>query len=206
MEAKMLQTNELKLETRRLYLRQPEAADAHGVQTLIANWNIAKWLSRLPWPYPEGAAAEWIERMYRESAMGRGYAFGVFVKNRPFDGIVGVVGLHLREEDGDWELGYWLGEPYWGHGYMSEAAPAVVAHAFEELGIDVLTAGHFVGNEGSARVLLRAGFEYTGEGRRWCEARGFEVDCPEMELSRAKWEAYTKGPCAPKSLAKVAAG
>lgn len=200
----MLQTNELKLETRRLILRQPEAADAHGVQTLIANWNIAKWLGRLPWSYPENGAAEWIERMQRDVAMGQGYAFGIFIKNRPFDGIVGVVGLHLREH-GEWELGYWLGEPYWGNGYMSEAAPAAVAYAFEELGVDLLTAGHFVGNEGSARVLLRAGFEYTGEERRWCEARGHDVDCPVMELTRAKWEAYTKGPCAPKKLPARAA-
>jgi len=193
MEAEMLQTDELKLETRRLILRKPEAADARGVQTLIANWEIAKWLSRLPWPYPDGAAAEWIERMHREVAMGHGYAFGIFVKNRPFDGIVGVLGLHLREH-GEWEFGYWLGEPYWGLGYMSEAAPAVIRWAFEGLGLDRVEAGHFVGNEGSARVLLRSGFEYTGEGRRWCEARGHEVDCPEMELTRAKWQAYTKVP------------
>ncbi|MBN4046523.1 GNAT family N-acetyltransferase, partial [bacterium AH-315-P15] len=97
MEAEMLQANELKLETRRLALRKPEAEDAFGVQMLIANWEIAKWLGRLPWPYPENGAAEWIERMSRETALGQGYAFGVFVKGRPSDGIVGVAGLHLRE-------------------------------------------------------------------------------------------------------------
>jgi RimJ/RimL family protein N-acetyltransferase len=191
MEDEMLQTTELKLETRRLILRKPEKADALGIQTLIANWEIAKWLGRLPWPYPPNGAAEWIERMHREVALGQGYVFGLSVKSRPFDGIIGVVGLHVREH-GEWELGYWLGEPYWGLGYMSEAAPAVVAHAFQTVGINPLTAGHFVGNEGSARVLLRCGFEYTGEGRRRCEARGHEVDCLEMELTRAKWQAYTK--------------
>ncbi len=187
----MLQTNELKLDTRRLALRNPEAEDATGVQMLIANWEIAKWLGRLPWPYPDGAAAEWIERMSRETALGQGYAFGIFVKARPFDGIIGVVGLHLREH-GIWELGYWLGEPFWGLGYMSEAAPAVVRYAFEVLKLDRLDAGHMVGNAGSARVLLRCGFEYVGEGRRWCESRGHEVDSMEMELTREKWAAYQR--------------
>ncbi len=189
----MLQTDELKLETRRLILRKPEAADAIGVQMLIANWEIAKWLGRLPWPYPANGAAEWLERMHREAALGQGYAFGLFQKNRPFDGIVGVIGLHLREH-GEWELGYWLGEPYWGSGYMSEAAPEVVRWAFEDLGVGHIEAGHFIGNEGSARVLLRCGFEYMGEARRWCESRGHEVDSLEMELTRAKWAAYTKVP------------
>ena len=187
----MLQTNELKLDTRRLYLRRPEAADAVGVQMLIANWEIAKWLGRLPWPYPADGAATWLTRMHRETAMGKGYVFGIFVKNRPFDGIVGVIGLHLREK-GEWELGYWLGEPFWGEGIMSEAAPAVVRWAFEELGVDRLEAGHFVGNEGSARVLLRCGFEYAGEARRWCETRGHDVDSLEMELTKTRWEAYAK--------------
>lgn len=185
----MLQTNKLKLETRRLILRKPEAVDASGVQTLIANWEIAKWLGRLPWPYPHDGAEEWLTRMSQETATGKGYAFGIFVKSRPFDGIIGVLGLHLHETGG-WELGYWLGEPYWGLGYMSEAAPHIVRFAFEDLNLERIEAGHFFGNAGSARVLLRCGFEYTGEARRWCEARRHEVDAMEMELTRAKWLAY----------------
>jgi len=187
----MLQTSELKLETRRLTLQRPRQSDAHNVQTLIANWDIAKWLGRLPWPYPENGAAEWIERMQSETASDEAHVFGIFVKSRPFDGIIGVVGLHLREE-GEWELGYWLGQPYWGRGYMGEAAPAVVRFAFEELKLPRIEAGHFVGNQGSARVLLRSGFEYTGESRRWCEARGHDVDSMEMDLSMEKWAAYTR--------------
>jgi len=185
----MLRPKDQKLETKRLILRRPEQSDATSIQMLIGNWDVVKMLGRVPYPYPDNAASEWIEKMHRGMALGQQYAFGLTERSKPLEGVIGVVGLS-RHDDGSWELGYWLGEPFWGMGYMSEAAPHVVRFAFEVLGLERLDAGHFVGNPGSARVLLRCGFEYVGEERRWSEARGHDVDCLKMELTRAKWLAY----------------
>lgn len=60
-----------------------------------------------------------------------------------------------RLEDHDVELGYWLGEPYWGRGYASEAAAAAVDIGFEDMGLTCMTSGHFEENPASGRVLAR---------------------------------------------------
>ena len=68
-------------------------------------------------------------------------------------------------------LGYWLGRPYWGLGYMTEAAQAVRAYAFEEMGIQLLSAYYFSANTRSQRVLEKLGMRYEGRlragGRTW---------------------------------------
>lgn len=189
MEAIMLQSEDLKLETRRLILCRPSLEDAPTVHCLIANWNVAKWLSRVPFPYPESAARDWIMRMSSDCDAGTQYSFGLYPKSLHEQGPLGNVGLYVNKS-GEWEIGYWLGEPHWGQGLMGEATQRVVQFAFEDAKIERVTSGHFIGNAGSARVLLRCGFEYTGESRRWCEARGHDVDAMDMELSAAKWRAY----------------
>jgi len=185
----MLRPDDQRLETRRLILRRPELSDAASITMLIGNWDVVKMLGRVPYPYPDNAAVEWVTRTHRSTALGQQYAFGICEKAKPLEGVVGVVGL-TRDDDGTWEIGYWLGEPFWGQGYMGEATPEVIRFAFEVLGLERIEAGHFVGNPGSARVLLRSGFEYVGEERRWSEARGHDVDCLKLELTRAKWAAY----------------
>jgi RimJ/RimL family protein N-acetyltransferase len=62
------------------------------------------------------------------------------------------------------EIGYWLGVPFWGKGYATEAARALIDHAFGELGYDVLVSGARVSNPASRRVLQKCGFEWTGVG------------------------------------------
>ncbi len=69
----------------------------------------------------------------------------------------GCCGLHLRES-GLFELGYWLGRPFWGHGYATEAARKLAGFAFSRLKATQLTAGYFHDNPASGRVLEKVGF------------------------------------------------
>ncbi|HZK48347.1 MAG TPA: GNAT family protein [Thermoleophilia bacterium] len=80
---------------------------------------------------------------------------------------VGVIGLTLGEDVHRFtaELGYWLGEPFWGRGVMTSAVRVVVAHGFRELGLLRIHADPYAGNVGSARVLEKAGFELEGRMR-----------------------------------------
>jgi RimJ/RimL family protein N-acetyltransferase len=98
--------------------------------------------------------------------------------------FIGVCGLHPR---GEWEFGYWLGKPYWGKGYATEAAGRVVTFAFEELIAQKLKAGWYYDNPKSGRVLEKLGFKLTGEGARNSLARGCKVDCHLVELDRATY-------------------
>ena len=70
----------------------------------------------------------------------------------------------------------WIGKPWWGYGFATEAAQALVDHCFGPAGFVRLTCGHFIDNPASARVIAKLGFRRAGKGRQWCEARKSEVE------------------------------
>ena len=76
---------------------------------------------------------------------------------------VGSIGLHrndLATQDDEYELGYWLGKPYWGQRLIPEASREVLRYAFEDLGMNRIWCGYYDGNEKSRRVQVKLGFEY----------------------------------------------
>lgn len=66
----------------------------------------------------------------------------------------------MTERDDECELGYWLGRPFWGKGYMPEAAREMIRHAFEDLGMKTIWCGYYEGNQKSKRVQEKVGFIY----------------------------------------------
>ncbi len=81
--------------------------------------------------------------------------------------LIGTVSLMFGEATGvepplpedEAELGYWLGRPFWGHGYMTEAAAALLEHGFLDLGLIAVWGRHYVDNYESRRVMERLGME-----------------------------------------------
>ena len=71
---------------------------------------------------------------------------------------IGCISLRNAEKEGELELGYWLGKPYWGKGLMTEAAQEIVRYAFEELNTEKIWCGYYEGNQRSARVQEKIGF------------------------------------------------
>ena len=87
--------------------------------------------------------------------------------------VIGSIGLHVDEErlkGRSAKLGYVLAKPYWGHGYMSEAAKALLDHIFEEDLFDTLEVAHFIENVASKRIIEKLGFEFQNEGNYTSEA------------------------------------
>ena len=82
------------------------------------------------------------------------------------DKAIGAVELKLNghtdmtERDDECELGYWIGKPFWGRGYMPEAARELIRYGFEELGMTTIWCGYYEGNEKSKRVQEKVGFVY----------------------------------------------
>jgi len=77
---------------------------------------------------------------------------------------VGCAGLRpYAANEAARELGFHLLPGFWGHGLATEAAGAVLEHAFSTLDLDTIVAGHHPSNEASRRVLEKLGFEYTGD-------------------------------------------
>ena len=169
------------LETERLLLRSPRAADISKFVPLINDFDVVKNLSRVPYPYTEDDGCAFITKITESIAAGTDYAFAILLKP---DTYIGTCGVHPER---GWEFGYWLGKPYWGKGYATEAGRRVVTHAFEELKGEALTASWFHDNPKSGRVLEKLGFQPQGEGEIACLSRGVTVNCHVVALDRATY-------------------
>src|SRR5215468_9201452 len=99
---------------------------------------------------------------------------------------IGACGFDMRDAPTP-EIGYWLGAPYWGQGFATEAARAVIDYAFEQLGHDALQAGARVSNPASRRVLEKCGFQWTGVGLYRIRAMNSSVPCDRFRLDRGIW-------------------
>jgi RimJ/RimL family protein N-acetyltransferase len=144
-----------RIETKRLVLRAPIRGDVPTLVALADNKNIARVLSRLPSPYTRADGIAFVE-IFAQRADERPYAITL-------DGnLVGIVGLTFRGTEPP-ELGYWLGEPHWGKGIMSEAVAGLLDAVSAAGAFQLLTARALADNAGSLNVLEKAGFKRTGE-------------------------------------------
>ncbi len=179
---------EQKLTTARLRLRPIRRSDAPRAQALCNNWNVARMLSRVPYPNPLEAVEAWTGAQAAAWESGSAYTF--VIKHRV--GLIGVVGVSRRDDGGpgggpgdDYEIGYWLGEPWWGQGLMTEAVGRVVDFARAELSLDRLCSDYFTDNPASGHIQAKYGFRITGRGRLNSLSRGCEVDAVFTELDLA---------------------
>ncbi|MDB5539041.1 MAG: ribosomal protein acetyltransferase [Devosia sp.] len=144
-----------RIETPRLVLRAPIRGDVPDLVKLADNKAIYEVLARLPHPYTRADGIAFVE-IYAQRPDERPYA--ITLK----DQFVGVVGLTFRP-DSPPELGYWLGEPYWGKGLMSEAVKGILEAAFATHLFPNIKSRALKTNLRSQRVLEKAGFIKTHE-------------------------------------------
>jgi RimJ/RimL family protein N-acetyltransferase len=167
------------LETERLMLRRPTLADVKAIARLANDRRIAENTRRLPHPYSPDHAIEFV----RATANDRPET--VFLIESNFVPI-GMVGIDWREPDAP-ELGYWLGVEYWGQGFGTEAARAVIDFTFEEFDIEQLIAGARVSNPSSRNILEKCGFQWSGVELHRFEALGSSTPVDRFRLSRSVW-------------------
>ena len=173
--------------TKRLTLRPGWPEDAAALTRAVAHEEVAMKLSRLPWPYTEAHAADWL-------AMDRArddVLCLIFAHEAPTPHLIGSIGIHPGDEGGH-EIGYWLTPEAWGRGYATEAGRAMLGIARHALGLKRLTSGYFVDNPASGNVLSKLGFRKTGRiVPQFSLARGREVDCVKLERDLSDDEAPT---------------
>ena len=167
------------LETERLVLRAPRFEDAKAVVTLASDRRVAENTARIPHPYRQADADEWITGVAAGACK---ETFLITLDGAP----IGACGLDMRDAPTP-ELGYWLGAQYWGQGFATEAARAVIDYAFEHLEHDALQAGARVSNPASRRVLEKCGFQWTGVGLYRIRAMNSSVPCDRFRLDRGIW-------------------
>jgi ribosomal-protein-alanine N-acetyltransferase len=173
------------LETERLVLRPFRLADARDVQRLAGDRAIAETTATIPHPYPDGAAEAWIATHPDRFAGGDSVTFAITRRN---DGVLlGAIGLEINAEMQRAELGYWVGKPYWNHGYCTEAAQAVVRFAFKALGLRRVFARHYGRNAASGRLMQKAGMRHEGTLRQHTVKWGVVDDMEVYGVLRDEW-------------------
>lgn len=170
------------LETQRLILRAPQLVDAKAVAALANDRRIAENTARIPFPYREADAESWIAGA---NATPDNMTYLVTLTDGT---IIGSCRLDLDEEPMP-DIGYWLGTPYWGKGYATEAVRALVDHAFEDLDHKALHSSARVTNPDSRRVLEKCGFQWIGAGLCRIRALGSSVPVDKFRLERGIWTA-----------------
>jgi RimJ/RimL family protein N-acetyltransferase len=166
------------LRTERLTLRAPRQSDAKTIALLADDRRIAANTTRLPHPYRLGDAEQFIAAVNKRD----GEACFVIA----LDGTaIGVCSVEPGEDGA--ELGYWLGVSYWGRGFATEAARAVIDHAFGELECETLQSGARVSNPASRRVLEKCGFQWTGVRLSRIRAINSAAPIDRFRLDRGLW-------------------
>jgi RimJ/RimL family protein N-acetyltransferase len=174
--------------TRRLVLRPPREGDDARVFELFANWNVVRYLSAPPWPYSREDAYAFV-RLRIPPEQTDSITFAITRDDRLI-GCIDVINKpasNVQRASG-YSLGYWLGEPFWGEGFMSEAARAFVAHFFAAKPDDVLYSGAFGENVASLRIQEKLGFRRDGESRFYSRPRDGEFPHVSTSLTRAAFE------------------
>jgi len=167
-----------RIETPRLVLRAPIRGDVPDLVKLADNKKIYDVLARLPNPYTRADGIAFVQ-IFAQRPDERPYA--ITLK----DQFIGVVGLSYHPGQLP-ELGYWLGEPHWGKGIMSEALKALLEAAFGTGLYPKVQARALKSNAGSLNVLEKAGFKRTGEGPDTIGHSG-GATVVFLELEQPKW-------------------
>jgi RimJ/RimL family protein N-acetyltransferase len=174
------------LETARLRLRAPHRGDVKAIVRFAGDRRVAENTARVPHPYTADDAEQFVAAANRQIGEA---TFMIALDGEP----IGACGVEPRESGA--EIGYWLGVPYWGRGYATEAVRAVIDHAFGDLGHDALAAGARVHNPASRRVLEKCGFQWTGVGLYRIRAINSAAPLDRFRLDRGLWASLKAWGC-----------
>lgn len=172
------------LRTERLTLRPLRAEDALALHRLINDWDVVRWLSRVPFPYSRALADEWIASTHKRLAEGSAWHLAIVGQDGDTEVLVGCVGLTREPDTRRAELGYWVGRRFWGHGVAAEAAGRLARWGLAHLDLDCIFAHALEDNGRSAAVLRRIGLRETGKSEVEFIARGARLPVTLFEGGR----------------------
>jgi RimJ/RimL family protein N-acetyltransferase len=163
------------IKTERLLLRPFRRSDAEEFAQLAGDWSVASMTSDIPFPFDGTQALAWLRPAKGE------VRFAIEHEAR----MIGGAGFY-RRPSGVAELGFWLGKPWWGRGFATEAGRAVLIHGARDRRLPGFSSAHFIDNPASGRVLAKLGFTPVERISIACAARGCHVDAITYRLDRAR--------------------
>ncbi|MEN0053033.1 MAG: GNAT family protein [Mucilaginibacter sp.] len=146
--------------------------DEESLQKHADNPNVSTYLlDRFPYPYTMNDADKWVTYMRHQKKQTN---FAIAIDDHVCGGIAIDLTIDANSKWG--EIGYWLGEPYWGRGIVTEAVKLLTDYAFKNLDVIRIQAGVFGQNAASMRVLEKAGYIKEGIMRNAIIKHGKVID------------------------------
>jgi len=170
------------LGTARLKLRPYCEADIAELVALIGTREVAATTLRIPHPYTEQDARDFLVLLQNSARI------WLAITLRGDGRQMGGIGLNIEEQHQHAELGYWLGAPYWGKGYATEAAREMLRYGFEDRQLHRIFASHFKHNPASGRILVKLGMRHEGCQREHLRKWDQFVDSELYGILRGDWQ------------------
>jgi RimJ/RimL family protein N-acetyltransferase len=171
------------ISTERLVLRPPHEHDAEELAFLANNIKIARMLAHMPHPYTIGDAEKFIRTAQKDSGRACTYS----ITEADSGKLIGVGSLHYIDTDPIPHMGYWIGEPYWGNGYATEAARALVDLYFKVTNEPTLKMSARVTNEASKKVIRKCGGRRISTIEAMHPLLGEIQQLDDFEITRERW-------------------
>lgn len=174
------------IKTIRLTLRKLELTDA---EMMFNNWTsddevtrFLRWDAHKTIDDSKNMIQMWVNNYQSDST----YYWGMYLKDGEMIGSIGII--ITSEYDFKGELGFKIGSRWWGQGYTSEAARAVINYMFKNTDIERIEAYNSVENPASGKVMEKVEMKYEGLSRHRYKARDGFQDCTLFGIVRDEWE------------------
>ncbi len=168
------------LESDRLILRPFSMEDVKDVFLYASDEIVTKYLTWSP-----HTDISQTEKVVKEFYMGKPGIFAIELKSE--GKCIGCIELRICAEHDKASFGYVLNRNYWNKGYMTEALKLIIDFAFSKLGLNRIEGAHYVGNEGSGRVMQKCGMRYEGKGLQEVKVKGKYYDIVHYAILREEW-------------------
>ncbi|WP_058487049.1 GNAT family N-acetyltransferase [Defluviitalea phaphyphila] len=168
------------MESNRLILRPFSMKDVQDVFLYASDDIVTKYLT-----WPSHIDISQTEKVVKEFYMTKSGVFAIELKSE--HKCIGCIELRVCPEHDKASFGYVLNREYWNKGYMTEALKLILDFAFSRLGLNRIEATHYVGNEGSGRVMQKCGMKYEGKGLQEVKIKGIFHDVVHYAILREDW-------------------
>jgi len=166
----------LEITTLNLVLKKPDNKDITSLIEELNNWNISKWLVEVPYPYSINDANYWIKKTKEDE-----FSFNIYLNNK----LIGGISISKKLGNTKWELGYWIGEKYWGNKYAKEACESLIKYFFTNTSNNIIYASHMKDNMKSKKIILSLGFKEIGLGSKYSLSRQEEIEDINYQLIKS---------------------
>lgn len=147
--------------TERLRIGKIRESDIRTIAKYANHKAIADNTLTFPHPYGEKDAVNWFNFSNQEFEKKENFVFAIYLKET--NEFIGGIGLHTQKAHHKAELGYWVAEPFWNHGFATEAVKEILRFGFADLALNKIFATHFLYNPASEKILIKSGLTYEAD-------------------------------------------